>query len=372
MLAFFPWLTLSQHACSILHGFELLPYVRSQLPADKDPGLQRTLDRILEPYTDRTGHVVKSATILRLASCGIVDDLSEEQRGELFDLAELLAFAALSWRVFFTHGPYVNREDFALIIQSLSDAESGVAYVVRRRDGHVKGYLTRDAYRVQMPLHVNDDPPVVLDCQLLNALLRFRADDNWPQYWEAILTFNRANTDSSQVQEHTEAVMLVGAFERLLGCRAGKEDDLAEAFVTVFAPEQHLPIDKCARLVASPPLLDRYRHCRSSAEAWIRDFFRIRGGLAHGATVSRVPSAWSPREHLLLGSYAFPGLIKLSLAGWGAYALTKEDRFDIEVFEELACSPDLFTKVPGLGGGVMEWPWDQIRRKAKWRILSKL
>lgn len=372
MLAFLPWLTLSKKAYIALHGFELLPYVRGRLPADKDPDLQRALDLVLEPYMDQTNHSVKSATILRLSTHGIINDLTADERDELFAFTELLALAGLASRDFFGHGfPYVNRDDFMLIIQSFSDPAGGVAYDARRRDGSTKGYIPRGSYRVQAPLYVNDSTLAEPDMALLDSLLGFRAQNEWPQYWEAILMFNHANTDSSQVPDHQEAVMMVGAFEMLLGLRSGKEHELAEAFHHGFSPQRDLTVDKCARLSSPPALLERYKKNRSVREAWIRDFFRMRGALSHGATKPQAPSAWSLREHLLLGAYAFPQLVKLALASRKFYVLTKDDRFDVEVFEELVCSPNLFAQVSGRGQA-KEWPWDQIRREGGWRIRPTL
>lgn len=112
----------------------------------------------------------------------------------------------------------------------------------------------------------------------------------------------------------------------------------------------------------------------SIAEVWIRDFFRHRGNLSHGRRTTMHPALWTAREHLLLGAYAFPLLVKCLLARQGRYELSVEERCDVDVFEELACA-SLFEQEAdeeqGHGGaGLLSWPWHRIRRDSKWKCLG--
>src|SRR2546427_13107866 len=93
-----------------------------------------------------------------------------------------------------------------------------------------------------------------------------------------------------QASRHIEAVLLTAAFERLLNCRSGKEHDLANAVTSVLQPNQNVATSSCSLFQGDPH--DGLRRCPTLREAWIRDFFRLRGTLAHGQVESRYSSVW--------------------------------------------------------------------------------
>ena len=149
--------------------------------------------------------------------------------------------------------------------------------------------------------------------------------------------------------EQWEIVATVGAFERLLESDY-REDNLVREFLRAWAPSNNQPA--CNRV---PP--DR-RNEKTILEVWIRDLFRQRSAAAHGKFAADHHLIWSVREHLLLGAFAFPLLVKLRLASAGHYTLTDRDRTDIEVFERLICANHFQLwddgQVPG-------YPWNEIR-----------
>ncbi len=89
---------------------------------------------------------------------------------------------------------------------------------------------------------------------------------------------------------------------------------------------------------------------------WIRDFFRLRGNMAHGKITSRSPQVWLTPVHLLLGSYVFPLLVKIMLQQEKIYQMGENDQFDIDVFEPLA-SEELFNSNHKRGD---EYVWNKV------------
>ena len=70
------------------------------------------------------------------------------------------------------------------------------------------------------------------------------------------------------------------------------------------------------------------------------------------------------QEHLLLGSYIFPLLVKCKLSRAGLYTLTDRDQDDIDVFERLACV-ELFPQVSddptNAEDESREFSWNEVR-----------
>ncbi len=362
MLAFFPWFTIAQDTAVGL--FELLRYERSEKPFGQGRDEQEAVDNILSHYFPHTARPLTSATIVKLNGRGTFDVLRDEERSAMFALAELVSLSGLARREFFSQvGQYCNRDNFRVVIQAFRDPNAGPLITTRRRDGRSDQYLTNTAFRVDKPEHVPLSPiPISLDVPLLSALLAAQERDDWERFAESILSFNLANTDSSEMSEHVEAVLLVSAFERLLECAHGKDDELAARFLEYVRPSQERSRGDCARL-ASANFGARFPSSAAIREIWIRDFFRVRGDLAHGQIRHRYPAVWHVREHLLLGSYLFPILVRALLEKHNLYLMTKDDRFQLDLFERLACE-NLFEPI-GNESEVPCWPWSKVFDQAR-------
>lgn len=101
---------------------------------------------------------------------------------------------------------------------------------------------------------------------------------------------------------------------------------------------------------------------------WVRDLFRLRGNLAHGKIESRYRPVWSLREHLLLGSFVYPLVLKLELQKSGLYVICEEDQGLLDLFEALACE-ELFAPMSN-PNDPNSYPWRQVFQRAaedKWR-----
>ena len=142
--------------------------MRGRLPGP-DADRQATIDAVLAPYRDLRDEPIRTAVILAAHDRGLTEHLSEEDRADLFLLAELFAFAALAAREFFGYD-YCNRDDLRLVIQAFEDPRGGAFMEMRRRDGVQGSRVTGDHYKVQVPAHVSHGGrQIKLDCALARS-----------------------------------------------------------------------------------------------------------------------------------------------------------------------------------------------------------
>lgn len=357
MLSFFPWYQLEETID--LGLFELLPYKRALKPVGIGLEIQETIDVVLKPYYHSHERQISRGMLMRLKDKGLIDDLSENERSDAFSFSEIVSLAGLCSREYFDL-TYCNSHNFTFVIQSFRGASGGVALTSRRRDGSTFGYVAPGTFKEIQPHHVSSSMVTNLDPDLLKSLVEFSEHKNGERLVEASFGFNRANTDSPNVPDASEVVLMVGAFERILGVDNGREELLAENFCSKFRPHSPMPIEANPRIPRNT-----FTNCASVQEIWIRDFFRVRGNLAHGRRRSEYRSLWSVNEHLLLGAYAFPLLVKTLMVQSGCYHFTPQDTFDIDVFEQLT-SVELL-KVPIDQKGSHDFYWTRVRDQASWK-----
>lgn len=369
-LAFFPWIRLE-------NDLDVGDYSLQRFAAGDQPGpdaqSQETLDAVLAPYYDLCGKPVETAVILTARDRAATDELSEEDRAELFQFAELFAFAALADRAFFTPDYYYNRDQLRLVIQEFADPQGGAFIVGRRRDGRQGSYLTRDRYSVQVPVHVHPTGQrITLDVALLKALLDARGTQVWPDLYQGIILFNQANTDAPDVSQAIELMLTYAAMERILECASSQgQEPFGTRFAEAWCPSQCIPRSEWR----APPTKRRWNG-KSLRACWAFDLHVLRGSLAHGHRDDRFPSQWSADAHLLLTSFAVPRLVKRILSCEGHYKPTELDGHDIDVFEHLLNREDLFARADPaqdvMGLGPQTYGWNQLVPRREHRPLIEL
>jgi len=315
---------------------------------------KNVISLILQRYFDKTNQPIKEFTILLLKNKGIVHDYNEDERNLLFSFAEIIAFSGLAARSYFNCiSGYSSRDNFIFIIQGFGDGTKGVTVVSRRRDGNQKSYYSGDKFSEKAPYYINIGQNLPLDVNLAKALLSARQSleaSRWPYYSDAIFSFNLANTDDdNKMSIQQEIVLLIGAIQRLLEYGGSNKGELSNIFVKYFDSIPKFNLQESKRLSCKI----KYK---SIFEAWINDLYAVRGDFAHGRQKSSKVQIWKPHEHLLLGSYLFPLLVKIKLTNKKFYTLTKSDEFDINVFEPLA-DADLFAQPKDQ----LDWEWGRIR-----------
>lgn len=354
-LAFFPWLELKE---SLECGeFRLLQYRRREAPA-ADSEEQAAIDDVLRPYQTANGDPVTRATILQHASQGTpTDPVEEGYHVDLFVFSEILAFAGLASRRFFSNFEYSNRDHYRLILQQFTDPGRGVLITTRRRDGSTNSFFTGDVYTVQRPNHLGHGP-LTLEAGLLEALLQAMATDTWPELYQSLILFGEANTDRIDMPVGTEVLLAYAAFEQALGLADARARDVTAEFADLLEPDRQLPSTDWTIPEDNPRAAQLLEKAPNIRTAWLQDLANSRGSLAHGHSTEAYPACWAPHEHLLLAAHALPLVVKKRLAAIAGYDLTSRDRAGIEALEPLINTRHF--EVGEDGESVEKHPWPDI------------
>ncbi|VWD09221.1 hypothetical protein BLA18109_05106 [Burkholderia lata] len=357
VIAFFPWAFV--RAPIAVGPLRLLPYEKGHLPGDQPLVSQGNIDGVLDAYADRPNVPVGRGTLLELFGWQSGMDATDEQVAQLFRARHLVGFSALAQRELFYHASYANFDTYALVIQRFEPSEPGTfSFAVRRRDGQSRHLWGTDEFAFHRPLHVDSRAEIFLDEALLLALLD--VPETHEHIYEAMVEFNLANTDSSDVPDHVEVVMCKSAFEWLL-----QIDSNAKSFVAAL--EGHLSDIKLAKSVGpiATKWNSRWPKSPNLLSAWAKDFCAVRGASAHGA--AKRDFVWSRRQHLVFVAIFFPLLVKKVLTDSGLLTMNEADVEKMCRIEEyLSHDPFDFNWHSG-----MTHPWSEIGSAARIGVLAK-
>jgi hypothetical protein len=327
-LIFFPWLRLQEPLQ--IGTYRWVPY---------EPENEWPLDvrQILNVYRTSAGGQLEWATLLEIDG-QIGGELDDKTHREALALREVVSFAALRARSYFSPTGYVNDHTFKLVAQNYVPGSPGRASTSRRRDGRARTYHLDDP-GIPCPEHVVSDSVPHLDLKLINTL--WSAVRGGDQILEALEFFTLANTDDPEIREHTELMLMVAATQRILGVvdRAGTrnlEDAIAQRLDEVLPPAKSLT-DSAKALPKTGQ--------SSLRSLWFWDLYRQRGSIAHGRKDGIPNPIWSVREHLLLAAFIFPLLVLARLRTMGTYQLTDDDMDDFAACDHLLCLGNVFASV---------------------------
>lgn len=367
-LVFFPWLKI-RHDVD-LGDYSLVPYARKEKPFGKGTQQQDECDGVLEPYYEAAKRPVDEAAILIVKAKPNLETLTDRDASECFIMRDVLSCAGIATREYYGFGfNYWNDAHFNIVIQNYADPRGSISTTIRRRDGQTTSHITRDAYHVYIPAQVAANRHVKVDAEIVAGLLKAKLDKkNWGDYHSAINNFVRANSDDDRVPTQQEAVMLIGAYQRLLRCgESGKEDKLAEEFMKIMDSHATITCQTSKKLQGTKYQI---KSQMKLVEAWIRDFYLLRNEYAHGKTSSKKEFGWYGAEHLLLGSYLFPMLLKERLRQ-DEYNSSGAREIDLKVFEALI-DANLSGK-PEDQSGSGDWMWNRVLSEASTRaVIEKI
>jgi hypothetical protein len=328
-IAVFPWVHCSDPI--EVGSVRILPYVRGELPGDLPHAKQSDIDAILGAYADRPNNIVTQASLLEVDDWHTgMDDARHAFR--LFQAREAIAFSALAKRRLFRgHFNYCNFPTYSLVVQRYESGKGDrFAFYSRRRDTGTNHIWATDRFAFHRPSQVEAWPKMDLDLSLLAAVLRLR--EVCPLR-EAIGEFNAANTDSDDIPDYVEMVMVKSAFESLLEIDQ-KADSLVNALDSLLSP-----------VLAPPPPFEasamgerwrkRWERAQRPLEAWARDFCVVRNIGAHGSRDGPTPYVWPERTHLAFASIFLPLLVKKRLAADSLLTLDETDHEHLQHIEQL-------------------------------------
>ena len=320
---------------------EILPFERRGRSGPHVPRTQRAItnqiSKLMTPYRDLKGRRIDNAAVVKWMDKSVIEDLTEEEIATTKELLDLVTFSALSSRdLFSSGGNYCNSDTFTHYVQKFRPPTDFIAIETARARGAgqaLSGWSIA-SLRIGIPAHVSTNSTVEVDENLLAGLLSFRrqtSEKTWNRWLDAIGSFNLANTDSDNVSYASEWTLMCGAFQQILGAK-GTAEDVAAKFTAILNSEPKILAAKSHRKSQS---FNRKTQLPLRQE-WMREFYRIRGNLAHGWLTPNQPHAWTVGEHLTLSRLAFPLVVKELLRQQNAHNLTDLDEVWIENFESFA------------------------------------
>ncbi len=323
---FMPWLRL-QKSCAV-GEIVLIPWHSDNPPQEFGSDEIEKVHSILSSYKSANGEPVRHFTVVRFANHKLFADVDQNQREHLWDSISLACLSGLAAREYLINDdPYCNADCFLVHGQRFPEGVDhllGTSLFTVRCGQLALSYQSLKDVSFFEPRHVSQVRLVTLDEALLAALAQFRdtqlkgQEGRWARWRDAIVCFNRANTDSMDyVLWQADWVLLCSAFQRLLDS-GPKSQEVAKKFVSSFVPPNYpLPIDT------------------GLLHEWQEDFQTLRGKFyAHGVLKSPATSDYGVR-HLPLAIVGFLLLVRVLLHKEGAYHLSDDDLCAIAAFGEL-------------------------------------
>lgn len=350
-IAFFPWVYTAEQVS--VGPLRLLPYHRGKLPADLTNITQFDIAGVLGAYANRPGYPITQATILEMGDWRAGMPPTPEQISEIFRVRNMVAFSALSHRSLFRQSfRYCNYDTYSLVVQGFEPGKTRTfAFDTRRRDGRTSQTWSSDKFAFHRPNHVDGSARMALDHPLLSALLALA--EKHEAFYESLVEFNSANTDSHVVPEHVEVVMCKSAFEWLLGI-----GERANHFVTALT-ERFEGVDV---VPCDGPLKEKWRAKWPKASrplyAWAKEFCAVRGGSAHGMSRDTTNFVWHTHQHLAFVAVFFPLLFKKVLSDNGLMAM---DSYDLERLKRVDA---YLTHDP------FDFDWDGLESDHPWATID--
>lgn len=347
LLQFMPWCPIDKPR--VVGSITFVPFQRDERIDGLDELTMCRVRTILACYRDLEGHPVRTATLVRYEDRDLLAELTEKEMEDTRDWVSLACFSALAKRAYFNPvGPYCNADSFVVYGQRFSDEPTFTSIVSRRREGRTFDARPLADTVFSIPVHDSPVKQIRFDEALLTALVSFRAmasAEEWGRWQNAISCFNQANTDSDAVSYQVEWVLLCSAYERILDARP-KAKDVARRLADTVVPIAPTLASGAKR--SSSKWSGAAVHLRYE---WMKEFYDVRGAFAHGKLETKRPLVWTPLEHLVLATIAFPLVARYLLVKSGTYMITDQDQATVDAFEKLA-DEDLLTRPPDAGGSL--------------------
>lgn len=353
-LYFLPWCRL-QDTTSV-GGLTLFSVRRDVKPESMVAAQFESILKILSHFHGLDEHPVGEFSVAACMTRGVLADLAEEEAATLQEFVALVCFSALSVRDFESeHGRWSNSDCFRLHAcgpwsGSLSPDN---AFRIHRGDG-VSVLQAGFPVKYHEPPHAAPIDNVQVSEKLLRSLWSYRQqaqNGEWQKWREAIVTFNRANSDGQDISWRVDWVLRCSAFQRILG---KPTKALQEKKQTVEEFRKHIS-EPAKRLCMDETVL-----CD-----WLGEFCALRGDFAHGKRHPNQPRQWQKEQtHLSAAAIAFPVLVRFLLAQQKLYTTTIDD------YASLAALCLFLEEHRGLSHGSK--PWYDIFLEQRLDVAIKL
>ncbi|MBI5528507.1 MAG: hypothetical protein HY897_19415 [Deltaproteobacteria bacterium] len=356
-----PWLTLNERVT--FNGIEFHPCARRKTP-DRFKPYRTIIRNIISGYSVDTWSGV---AVSGKDSCS---ETTVAEFARILDAVNALAVCSISTNRFYEQiGENFNSSYFEVHTRRFDHADpewradqyrkrewpGGVAGLAKCTNAHLNGerppasWRKRNERRFTVPFHVQLGNVCRFDDKgLLTAIEKAyrRADSFSRRLTSAINLFNEANTCRDTVREEWEIVLMASAIEHLLG--ANGNEKVGERVGHYFGTYSKVTAGCSKRATDLKYKNERRKKVEFSwslAQKWTQELYVLRSNYIHGADVMKLKWGWSRQEHLVMGAYFFPLLIKAMLAHDGLYTMTDGDGIACELVDVLLNERDWGTRV---------------------------
>jgi len=321
--------------------------VDALVPHRKLPMLEpiwRDCAQVFRSYRDGVKHSISRCVL------AVPDDwtprmpLSDATTTGLARAANMIMLAAFSANTYgHVNSWCANAQMFQLDIAVFTSPPGYVSISHRRRDGISGTAGARWGYPLFfIPRECAGTLPITVDRRLAKAVgpLYQTNPDLGRRLALAMPLFGLANTDSTLVGPDAELIMMAAAFDALLDTAKAKAfaNRVAELMNSYGSVRVSGLVKRDVRRVSREETgASSWLHY-----AWADEFYTRRNMLAHGKDPGLRQWTWEWYEHLAMGSFIFPLLVKLVLAGEGIYELTWDDKARCDAVDTLLSETEWF------------------------------
>jgi len=342
-----PWLKLG---CDLQMGKYF--FLRWPREDSKFGEFAQSLNSICGMYKYIDGGVESPQTIITDNSHPRFERVEVQERQAFQEVVTILTTSLIGENEFFSNfGNYVNSSLTELHFQNFSLGEDLVAFTSYKRDG----YTTDMGYEFsEITVSVPPGCRTRTECKgidqaWLDALGKTLEKNTSLDRLiiEASNLFCQANTDSPNVLQTTEVVMLANAFDRLFPSANGRYK-LSEAISKELDKWVTISM-KDSKRMAERQIVPSQIDSKCTGEwdiirSWILELYVLRNSYVHGEDITQHKWGWTPNEHLLMGAYVFPLLLKVLISKEKRYELTEEDVYKLLAIDGLLDLNEFYDK----------------------------
>jgi len=289
-IAFFPYVQVKDDIK--LADFVLWPFYERTNKYIKDSQVKEFLKRYFGRYFDcYNDKLLRTITILSPeGEVGIFSELTSEGKSQVWKIAHILAFTAISYPCIFP----VNSDAFLAYIQNFTPGEDGVAI-------HGTYYSELNLVKFVKPPYIKQGilPINSLDSKLLKALgqaILMKKDKGATRIIRSLEWYYYAHSGAESVSELSKIVMMSTAFEMLLNLHENKRYRFRKQICDLV-----------------DPMLDE----------WAKEFYDLRSTIVHGGLMN-VERLWyksdkNNKSYFQIANRVFRVIVKKKLSEKGFY-----------------------------------------------------
>lgn len=267
-------------------------------------------------------------------------------RAHFYQTTSLLMLCAIAANRYGEHNTWnANASMFSLRIAAFAFPLGGYLPLYRRR--HDGSASTVGAKWGNPLFYIPDEcnpphPPRSVDKDLASAIGSLDRSHSLSRRLRLSLPFfGWANTLAETSSWEMEIIALVAAFEKLLGTGSGPAT--ARKLQELFAAYRSVAVgDACRK--RTNIRATKAQQPEPVRRVWIQELYHIRNSSAHPRPFDTEKLGWSPGEHLAMGAFLFPLVVKLLLARENLYDLDWDDKAACDAVDSLLAETDWFIR----------------------------